>query len=173
MIAFSSWLCNQAFLLSNPVSSKTQTPSSVHIFFFFCPTDRPTITRDGAIGNKTFYWDGLNHLAGTASKVQSNLASIKYVNPALMKTIRKCNFYWTRLTWSPLFLDFLKVLYFFPGWLCYFKGRETSRPRNFVLLGRCATSCTVKTYERSTCSKSTLFLTLAITCSEMYLWYNA
>ena len=135
-------------------------PLQEYIFFFFCPTDRPTITRDGAIGNKTFYWDGLNHLAGTASKVQS-------------KTIRKCNFYWTRLTWSPLFLDFLKVLYFFPGWLCYFKGRETSRPRDFVLLGRCATSCKVKTYERSTCSKSTLFLTLAITCSEMYLWCNA
>ena len=144
------------------------------IFLFFLLPDRPTHhhKRRGD-GKQNIYWDGLNHLAGTASKVQSNLASIKYVNPALMKTIRKCNFYWTRLTLSPLFLDFLKVLYFFPGWLCYFKGRETSGTRDFFLLGRCATPCTVKTYERSTCSKSTLFLTLAITCSEMYLWYNA
>ena len=129
--------------------------------------------------NKTFYWDGLNHLAGTASTVQRNLAAIKYVNPALMKTIPKCNFYWTRLTWSSLFLDFLKVL-FFPGWFCHFKGRETSQPRDFVARSVAArlhalklAKLTVKTYERSTCSSSTLFLTLAITCSEMYLWYNA
>ena len=40
-----------------PALSGTQEPSSVH--FFFWATDRPTITRDGAMGNKTFYWDGL------------------------------------------------------------------------------------------------------------------
>ena len=28
-------------------------------FFFFCPTDRPTFTRGRAMGNVTFYWDGL------------------------------------------------------------------------------------------------------------------
>ena len=30
----------------------------IHFLFFFCPTDRPTIGRDGAMGNGTFYWDG-------------------------------------------------------------------------------------------------------------------
>ena len=29
-------------------------------FFFARPTDRPTITRDGPMGNETLYWDGLN-----------------------------------------------------------------------------------------------------------------
>ena len=37
--------------------SGTQTPSSVHPFFL--PANQPTITRDGAMGNVTFYWDGL------------------------------------------------------------------------------------------------------------------
>ena len=32
--------------------------SCVHSFFF-CPTDRPTFTRGRAMGNKTFYGDGL------------------------------------------------------------------------------------------------------------------
>ena len=32
----------------------------IFYFFFFCPTDRPTITRDGAMENETFYGDGLN-----------------------------------------------------------------------------------------------------------------
>ena len=27
--------------------------------FFFCLTDRPTFTRGRAMGNETFYWDGL------------------------------------------------------------------------------------------------------------------
>ena len=31
----------------------------VFFFFFTRPSDRPTITRDGAMGNETFYWDGL------------------------------------------------------------------------------------------------------------------
>ena len=34
--------------------------SCVHSFFFFCPTDRHTFTRGRAMGNETFYWDGLN-----------------------------------------------------------------------------------------------------------------
>ena len=29
------------------------------LLFFFFLTDRPTTTRDGAMGNETFYWDGL------------------------------------------------------------------------------------------------------------------
>ena len=33
--------------------------SCVHFFFFFCPTDRPTITRGRTMGNATFYGDGL------------------------------------------------------------------------------------------------------------------
>ena len=35
---------------------------SVHYFiyfFFYCPPDRHTITRDGAMGNETFYCNGL------------------------------------------------------------------------------------------------------------------
>ena len=40
-----------------------QTPSSVHsLFFFFCPTDRPTIARHRAMGNETFYWDSLKKI---------------------------------------------------------------------------------------------------------------
>ena len=41
---FSSWLCSQAFLLSSPASSGTQTPSSVHSFCCCCRflLDRPT-----------------------------------------------------------------------------------------------------------------------------------
>ena len=30
------------------------------IFTFFCPPDRPTFTRGMAMGNETFYWDGLS-----------------------------------------------------------------------------------------------------------------
>ena len=56
---FTSWLCNQALLLSSPAFSGTQsTPSFVHSFFFG-PTDRPSIIRDGTMGNETIYWDGL------------------------------------------------------------------------------------------------------------------
>ena len=34
---------------------------TLHVFFlfFFCPTDRPTFMRGRAMGNETFYWDGL------------------------------------------------------------------------------------------------------------------
>ena len=42
-----------------PALSGTQEPSSVHFFLGGGATDRPTITRDGAMGNETFYWDGL------------------------------------------------------------------------------------------------------------------
>ena len=37
-------------------------PGTFKCSFFFVgggATDRPTITRDGAMGNETFYWDGL------------------------------------------------------------------------------------------------------------------
>lgn len=51
------YINNQAVLLSSPAVSETQTPSSVYSLlpFFFA---RPTITRDGAMGNETFHWDG-------------------------------------------------------------------------------------------------------------------
>ena len=39
-------MCNHVFIL----------------FFFFCPTDRPTFTRGRAMGNETFYWEGLRHV---------------------------------------------------------------------------------------------------------------
>ena len=35
-------------------------------FFFFGPTDRPTITRDGAMGKETFYGHGLKLPVDTA-----------------------------------------------------------------------------------------------------------
>ena len=33
------------------------------LLLLFFPTDRPTITRDGAMGNETFFWDGLSRYA--------------------------------------------------------------------------------------------------------------
>ena len=36
-------------------------------FFFFCPTDRPTFTKGRAMGNETFYWDGLMNLPFTSA----------------------------------------------------------------------------------------------------------
>ena len=74
---FSSCLCNQAFLLSSLALSRTQTPSSAH--FFFCPIDRPTITRDGVMGDEPFYWDGL---AGTEMLLITSCAGLylKYLN---------------------------------------------------------------------------------------------
>ena len=41
---------------------KSKLEHKVFILFFVCPTDRPTITKDGAMGNETFYWDGLRCL---------------------------------------------------------------------------------------------------------------
>ena len=32
---------------------------SFFLLFFFCSTDRPTFSRVKAMGNETFYWDGL------------------------------------------------------------------------------------------------------------------
>ena len=58
---------NQVFLFSSPAFSGTQTRSSVHSFLFFFRPDRPTISRDGAMGNETFYWDGLTYLLSLSS----------------------------------------------------------------------------------------------------------
>ena len=58
-------------------------PRSLHVFifffFFFSPIDRPTITRDGAMGDKTFYWDGL---ASTEMLLITSCAGLylKYLN---------------------------------------------------------------------------------------------
>ena len=49
---------------------------NIHSFFFFFPTDRPTITRDGAMGNETFYWDGL-HSAKSSQRITSHKQSVK------------------------------------------------------------------------------------------------
>ena len=35
---------------------------SFSLFLFFFSTDRPTITRGRAMGNETFYWEGLTIL---------------------------------------------------------------------------------------------------------------
>ena len=40
------------------------------LFGFFCPTDRPTITRNRAMGNETFYWDGLMKKQGTVNSLK-------------------------------------------------------------------------------------------------------
>ena len=59
---------NQAFVLSSLPFTGTQNSSCVHSLFF-CPTGQPTFTRRRAMGNKTFYWDGLrgmnNHAGST------------------------------------------------------------------------------------------------------------
>ena len=39
------------------------------VVVFFCPTDRPTVTRDEAMGNETFYWHGLMIDSLSMSKV--------------------------------------------------------------------------------------------------------
>ena len=51
-----------------------------------------------------------------------------------------------------LLLDFLKVLYFFPRWLCH----ETSSFARFLrdLMHRSSLPSLLRTYKRSTCSKS-------------------
>ena len=78
---------------------------------------------------------------------------------------------WLKLTVAPVavvFIDFLKVVYFFPGWL---KDGGTSRRRRS--LSRCQAQSPaslrdlmhwnslrslLRTYERSTCSKSSVFI---------------
>ena len=82
---FSSWLCNQVFLFSSPAFSGAQTPSSVHSLFFFGPTDRPTITRDGAMGNETFYWDGLR--LETSYYVTMFVPGLLFINTAAQKYV--------------------------------------------------------------------------------------
>ena len=49
-----------SYILARP--SLGPRPLQVFIQFFFLarPTDRPTITRDGAMGKETFYWGGLS-----------------------------------------------------------------------------------------------------------------
>ena len=58
---FTSWLCNQALLLSSPAFSGTQsTPSFVHSFFLARPTD--------AASQETGRWE-TNHFIGMALNV--------------------------------------------------------------------------------------------------------
>ena len=40
---------------------------SFFFFFSFCPTDRPTFTKGRAMGNETFYWDGIMNLPFTSA----------------------------------------------------------------------------------------------------------
>ena len=86
--------------------------------------------------------------------------SIFIIIPFKYALLTKCEVNATGYIWPNscfcILLDFPKVLYFFPGRLCH----ETSS------LGRCATSCIearlrslLRTYERSTCSKSSILFT--------------
>ena len=43
-------------------------------FFSFCATGQPTITRDGAMGNETFYWDGLSAIKLEAARIHFLIA---------------------------------------------------------------------------------------------------
>ena len=68
--------------LSYLAAWSSMEPRSLQVFvffFFFCPIDRPTITRDGAMGDETFYWDGL---AGTEMLLITSCAGLylKYLN---------------------------------------------------------------------------------------------
>ena len=59
-ITFSSWICNQAFLLSSPCSL-LWNPDPFKCVFFFCPTDRPT----DPLSQETGRWE-TKHFIGMA-----------------------------------------------------------------------------------------------------------
>ena len=68
----------QAFLLSNPAEpGLLWNPDLLKCSFFFRGVegrgrggdDRLTITRDGAMGNETFYWDGLSSKSTQAQNI--------------------------------------------------------------------------------------------------------
>ena len=65
----------------------------VLIPFFFCPTHQPTFTRGGAIGNETFYWDGLtrNHVVNVENLVENQF--ICYVGLVLFTFLHRRNAY--------------------------------------------------------------------------------
>ena len=70
-------LCNQAFFLSSPAFSGTETPSSVHSFFLLF--DRPTHhhKRRGD-GKRNIFWDG--HTKGARELAESFFAEHRIGN---------------------------------------------------------------------------------------------
>ena len=96
--------------------------SCVHFFFFFCPPDRPTFKRGRAMGNETFYGDGLSQ----KKKLYVPYGSLNFIRllrvvitPAEKKTTRsnRMNF---RLRWVPLpFSPSFGFCSSFLVWFCF------------------------------------------------------
>ena len=79
--------------------SKLEHKVFILFFFFARPTDRPTITRDRAMGNETFYWHGLS--------LYTLLISLRAI----------FNFQWMT--------SFAKISYTWPKWLPKMKALLT------------------------------------------------
>ena len=96
---------NQAFVLSSPTFTGTQTSSCVHPFFFVRPTNPPTFTRGRAMGNETFYWDGLIGHSGewswstswlliVCNNLLSRMTGIRRRKPSIFLLYRKSYDVW-------------------------------------------------------------------------------
>ena len=82
-------------------------------FFSFFPTDRPTFKRGRAMGNETFYWDGLSgtlpafdtvllhsHLSSLRPKYLSDVPTDKTVlswGPKISKKPLKIRYWWLKI----------------------------------------------------------------------------
>ena len=70
-------------IISCRLNVRFNMQSCVHsFFFFFCPTDRPTFTRGRAMGNETFYGDGLTSVADLCqhlSKTRQPLSTLDII----------------------------------------------------------------------------------------------
>ena len=123
---FSSWLCNQASLLSIPASSGTQSPSSTHSFFFFLP-DRPTHhhkRRGDGKRNILLGWPKKTDVTyAVAKRTSVNIQDCRDSNPDLskpteswlFKLVCKCTKDWWRWTWRKI--NTLALHFVVYGWL--------------------------------------------------------
>ena len=107
-------------IISCRLNMRFHMQSCVHSFF--CPTDRPTFTRGRAMGNETFYGDGLNQ----KKKLYVPYGSLNFIRllrvvitPSEEKTTRsnRMNF---RLRWVPLpFSPSFGFCSSFLVWFCF------------------------------------------------------
>ena len=83
-------------IISCRLNVRFNMQSSVHSFFFFCPTDRPTFTRGRAMGNGTFYGDGLSRnclSVGCNSISEFHIIALSHEILYQTKCTRKLNLY--------------------------------------------------------------------------------